>query len=123
MVICPEALAESLIFAYYAVQICLAIMLLLRQWLYPQKKLAPGLEGVVRRGPVSMATFNGWFAGITGFNLGIGAIVVPLLPHNTARFGWILIVLATVAWFYIIYWTGWFRNWYLGVLQKTTEDR
>jgi hypothetical protein len=109
--------------AYFGIQILFAAVLFVRHLFHDRTTLAPGLADQVKRGAVSMTLFNGWFAGITGFNIGVGAIVMPLLPLGISRFAWLLVLLVTAAWFYVIYWTGSFRNWYLGVQEKASKDR
>lgn len=79
--------------------------------------------GEATRGPTSMGIVHGTFVVITVINIGIAQIIVPLLGQTITRFAFLMMVLETVAWAYVIYWNGWSRNKIIGIVNAAATDR
>lgn len=77
-----------------------------------QMHLAPGLTAVVQRGPVSQAVLFGLLATvIAALNLGAAQLVFPLLSPQIGRFAFVMVVLETAAWAYLVYRWPPLTNW------------
>lgn len=78
--------------------------------------LGGGLSARVIRGPESTAILSAAFATVVAIlNIGVAQLVFPLLPFNINRFAFIMVVIETMAWAYLIYRLPWLSNWLIGL--------
>jgi hypothetical protein len=81
-----------------------------------QMDLAPGLTAVVTRGPESIGIIGGTFATIVAvLNLGVAQLIFPLLSSQVNRFAFLIVMLETAAWAYLVYRWPPLTNWLVGL--------
>lgn len=85
--------------------------------------MALSVNASVKRGAVSLQIIHGTFVVITAINIGIAQVVFPFLPPRINRFSFVMMVLETFAWAYLVYLNGWARNKLMRLVQWAATDR
>ena len=85
-------------------------------------RVQPGIRADVRRGDRSLNMFDAFFGGITVINLGVAHVTIPLMPDRTSRFAFLMLVIETFAWAYLIYRDAKTREYILWLREWTTVD-
>jgi hypothetical protein len=81
-----------------------------------QINLGPGLTAEVKRGPESIAKLSTIFATIfVVLNLGVAQLVFPLLSPQVGRFAFVMVVLESLAWAYLLFRWPLLTNWLIGL--------